>query len=192
MKKIFMTLVAVILAVCANAQVFIGGTAGISSVKSAGEGNETAYKIIPEIGYDIDSDNSIGIAFGFGRGSSNIGYDGFNPATANIDQKYATINPYFRYKIASIKSISLYSELGFSYTHYNDLGNLITIGIRPVVAFNVSKHVMLVSKIGFLGYKSFSPKSDNGFDTRSNDLKSHAWGLDLDGNNIQFGIYYKF
>lgn len=184
MKKIFMTFFAVVLAISANAQLFIGGTAGFSNVKNAGADNETTYKILPEIGYDIDSDNSIGVIFGFGKGNSDISYDGFNPATANTEQEYTTINPYFRYKITSIKSLSLYSELGFGYTHYDNYGNLLTIGIRPVVTFNVSKHVQLVSKIGFLGYKSFDPKS--------NGEKSHAWGLDMDGNNIQFGIYYKF
>ena len=184
MKKLFMALVAVVLAVSANAQVFIGGTAGISNVKNASADNATTYKIIPEIGYDIDSENTVGIAFGFGKGNSDISYDAFNPATADHTLEYVTINPYFRYKIASIKTVSLYSELGFGYTHYDDLGNLLAIGLRPVVTFNVSKHVQLVSKIGFLGYKSFDPKSDTG--------KSHAWGLDMDGNNIQFGIYYRF
>ena len=184
MKKLFMTLVAVVLAVSANAQVFIGGTAGISNVKNASADNATTYKIIPEIGYDIDSENTIGIAFGFGKGYSAISNDAFNLSTGNNTLEYVTINPYFRYKIASVKTVSLYSELGFGYTHYDDLGNLLTIGFRPIVTFSVSKHVQLVSKIGFLGYQSFDPKSGG--------AKSHAWGLDLDGNNIQFGIYYKF
>jgi len=185
MKKLFMTLVAVVLAVSANAQWFVGGTVGISSVKNAGADNETTYKIIPEFGYNVNTDWTVGIALGFGKGNSDISNDGFDVRTASTDQEYSTINPYIRYKIASLNAVSVYSEFGFGYSHFNDAGDAMSLGIRPVVTFNVNKHVQLVSKIGFLGYKSFDPKSDV--------LKtSSAWGLDMDGNNIQFGIYYNF
>ena len=56
MKKFFMTLAAAIIAVSASAQVYVGGNVGISSVKIAGGDSETAYKFLPEFGYNIDRD----------------------------------------------------------------------------------------------------------------------------------------
>ena len=42
-----------LVSVCASAQVYIGGTAGISSNKIGDSDSKTAYKLIPEIGYQL-------------------------------------------------------------------------------------------------------------------------------------------
>lgn len=44
MKKFFMTLAVVMIAVCANAQVYLGGNVGIASVDYGGDDDETIYK----------------------------------------------------------------------------------------------------------------------------------------------------
>ena len=51
MKKLFMTLVAAVIAVSASAQVYIGGNAGIASTKIGDQDSKTTYKVLPEIGY---------------------------------------------------------------------------------------------------------------------------------------------
>lgn len=51
MKKFFMTLAVVMIAVCANAQVYLGGNVGIASVDYGGDDDETIYSLLPEIGY---------------------------------------------------------------------------------------------------------------------------------------------
>lgn len=43
MKKFFMTLAVVMIAVCANAQVYLGGNVGIASVDYGGDDDETIY-----------------------------------------------------------------------------------------------------------------------------------------------------
>lgn len=56
MKKIVMTLAAAIIAVSASAQVYVGGGVGIGSVKyeyGGGKQSVTAYKFIPEVGYNF-------------------------------------------------------------------------------------------------------------------------------------------
>ena len=51
MKKIMLSLAMALVSVCASAQVYIGGTAGISSNKFEGGDSKTAYALMPEIGY---------------------------------------------------------------------------------------------------------------------------------------------
>ena len=46
-----LSLMMALVSVCASAQVYIGGTAGISSNKFGDSDSKTAYKLIPEIGY---------------------------------------------------------------------------------------------------------------------------------------------
>ena len=47
MKKIMLSLAMALVSVCASAQVYIGGTAGISSNKFKGGDSKTAYALIP-------------------------------------------------------------------------------------------------------------------------------------------------
>ena len=68
MKKLFMTLVAAVIAVSASAQVYIGGNAGIASTKIGDQDSKTTYKVLPEIGYKINQDWAIGTVIGWGKG----------------------------------------------------------------------------------------------------------------------------
>ena len=52
------------------------------------------------------------------------------------------------------------------------------------MAVNLSKNLSFVSHVGFLGYSH--AKNNN------TKVKADEWGLDLDGRNITFGLYYSF
>ena len=68
MKKIFMTLAAVCFAATMNAQVYVGGSLGFnawSSQENAGDRSETTFKIMPEIGYNINDSWAIGTVIGY-------------------------------------------------------------------------------------------------------------------------------
>ncbi|CCY64502.1 putative uncharacterized protein [Prevotella sp. CAG:1124] len=66
MKKIYMTLVAAMFAVCASAQIYVGGNVGISSVDSDwSDDSETYYKLLPEVGYKFNDDWAAGVMFGW-------------------------------------------------------------------------------------------------------------------------------
>lgn len=54
MKKIFMTMAAMVIAASASAQVYIGGGVGLSSTKVGDGDSKMSYKIVPEIGYQFD------------------------------------------------------------------------------------------------------------------------------------------
>ena len=92
MKKFFMTLAAAIIAVSASAQVYVGGNVGISSVKIAGGDSETAYKFLPEFGYNIDRDWAVGMVVGWGKGDPVEIEEHLKNAAKTFE-----INPYVRY-----------------------------------------------------------------------------------------------
>ena len=50
MRKIFMTLVALVMTVAANAQVFVGGEVGFWRNY---EDNHTSFTVAPQVGYNI-------------------------------------------------------------------------------------------------------------------------------------------
>lgn len=63
-----LSLMMALVSVCASAQVYIGGTAGISS-NTIGDGDsKTAYKLIPEIGYQFNNKWDAGIEVGIQKG----------------------------------------------------------------------------------------------------------------------------
>lgn len=54
MKKILMSLAVAFVALAANAQVYVGGNVGIASSKEGNADAVTTYKVLPEIGYNIN------------------------------------------------------------------------------------------------------------------------------------------
>lgn len=189
MKKILMTLVAGLMAASASAQVYVGGSAGIGSSKIAGGDSETNYEIVPEVGYNINRDWAVGTTIGFGKGKP------VNIEDVNELNSYFTVSPYVRYTFVHTKYVNVFADGAFGYTHFNksdnakhaghdDSGNQWSIGIKPGIAVNLNRKVSFVAHVGFLGYKNYK---GHGWSESSN-----AWGVDLDGNNVQFGVYYNF
>ena len=64
-----MTLAVAFVAVAANAQVYVGGNVGIASSKIGNGDNVTTYKVLPEVGYNINKDWAVGTTLGWGKGS---------------------------------------------------------------------------------------------------------------------------
>lgn len=62
-------------------------------------------------------------------------------------------------------------------------GDFYEVGIKPGLAVKLSKHVDFISKIGFLGYRGYSPEHGE---------SSSTFGVDVDASNISFGAIYKF
>ena len=57
-----------LVSVCASAQVYIGGTAGISSNKIGDGDSKTAYTLMPEIGYQFNNKWEAGLEIGIKKG----------------------------------------------------------------------------------------------------------------------------
>ena len=179
-----MTLATLLIAVCANAQVFVGGTAGIASTGGEGRSDETTFKILPELGYNINRNWAVGTVIGYEKGSFSMLGRGMLPAG---DAKAFEIAPYARYTYLRSKLVSLFVDGGIGFASGSVAHTDFTafhIGLQPGLALNLSKHFSVVSKVGFLGYEAVNPEGPNN--------NVHALGLGVNGNNIQFGLYYNF
>lgn len=173
MKKFLMTMVVAVMALSANAQVYVGGGFGVGSTSIDGGDDVTTYKFVPEIGYSFDKDWAVGVAFG---------WEG-----ANKGAKTVSVNPYVRWTFARFNMVNVFVDGGVEYDHLYGNGadtDAFAFGLKPGVAVNLNDKLSFVAHVGFLGYEH--AKNNN------NDVKTDSWGLDLDGRNITFGLYYNF
>ena len=180
MKKIFMTLVAAFAAMSMNAQVYIGGSFAFeawSSQKNAGDQSETVFKIMPEIGYNLNDEWAIGTVIGY---QSNK-FSGVN----GISESAFTIAPYARYTFSKLGKVNLFVDggLGFTSASKADWTEL-QVGFKPGLAVNLTDNLSFVSHIGFIGYDLLNPDGD--------DNNISMFGLSLDATDVTFGLYYSF
>ena len=168
-----MTMVAAVLAIGVNAQVYLGGGIGFANYDD-GDDNVTSYKFLPEVGYSFNKDWAAGVAFG---------WSGLNKGNV----KQFTVNPYARFTFVNGKMVSVFVDGGVGYTHTYNAGrdnDQLNIGLKPGVAVNLGDHLSFVTHVGFIGY---SHEKNNVTKDKTN-----GWGVDIDGNNIVFGLYYSF
>ena len=175
MKKILMTMVAALgLAISANAQVYVGGGFSVKG-NDNGQTTYTTYKFLPEVGYNLNDNWAAGVAFGW------------SGATKGGDKTIA-VNPYARFTPIHTKFINLFVDGGFGYAHgygnkERDL-DIWSVGLRPGVAVNLSERLSFVSHVGFLGWSQHKVSGATN--------KTSEYGLNLDGNDISFSLYYNF
>ena len=184
MKKILMTMVAAFAAVSMNAQVYVGGSVGFVSAKMGGGDSESTYKIIPEIGYNLNDQWAVGIALGYQKGTCNFGNLDFNPGKTEV----FSVNPYARYTFLKSDMVNLFVDGGLDYVHTDVAGdktNSFAIGLKPGVAVNLNDKLSFVAHAGFLGYKN--EKADH-----EGAKAFNTFGFDLDGSDLSFGFYYNF
>ena len=178
MKKICLTIVAALFAVCANAQVYVGGNFGIASIDNGGDDDITVYSLLPEIGYKLNSEWAVGASLGWSKGGLQ-NYDGSLATTTFSTTHTFEVNPYVRYTFLQGKMVNVFCEGGVGYKHYNGADDVYSIGLKPGVELKMDKF-SLITRLGFIGYE----KNDN------NDTS--VWGMDFDSNNITLGIIYNF
>ena len=181
MKKILMSLFVAAMAMTANAQVYVGGSVGVGSVKLGSHDAETTYKFMPEVGYNLNSDWAIGVALGYQKGACTLGKGAY---AQDVDTELLQVNPYVRYTAVKSKLINVFVDGGVGFGSYKDKGTQFELGLRPGVAVNLNENISFVAHVGFVGFESFSPKGDGD--------SSNTVGVDLDGNNITFGLYFNF
>ena len=176
MKKILMTLGAAMVAVCMNAQVYLGGN--VAFVSNSHDGNsETNFAILPEIGYNLGDDMSLGMVFGYGENGKDAS-----------KVKTVTVNPYLRYNVVKFDKVNLFIDGGFDFTNnkYNTYkNNEWGIGLKPGVAVNLNSKLSFVAHVGFLGYVNSKDDYDGA-------KAKNTFGFSLDGSDLNFGLYYNF
>jgi len=216
MKKKIIALVALLACVTmgASAQVYVGGSLGFTSSKVDQGGHDqdgSSYKIIPEIGYQLDDDLSVGLQIGYAHGYASFGSLNVTDVKALMNTVVSTnadlneddmklnsftIAPYLRYNVLKFDRVKFFIEGGVGYTSIKtdqapaQLGgneaklNLLEISFRPGVSIDLSSNISLMAKIGSLGYMEAKEKES--------DQKLTRFGLDIDTYNLLFGLNFKF
>ncbi len=184
MKKFLMTIAAAFVAVSMSAQVYLGGSVAFqawSNQKALGDKSETVFKILPEIGYNLNDEWAIGAVIGY---QSNK-WDKVDDGVEGKHESAFTFNPYARYTFANLGKVNLFVDGGVDFTTYTkgDQTNL-GIGFKPGLAVNLTDKLSFVSHLGFVGYKLWNPDGD--------DNNTSMFGLDFDSSNVTFGLYYNF
>ena len=177
MKKIMMTLVAVAMATTMNAQYYIGGGIGYSHLKVDGEKTNT-FKILPEVGYNIDDTWTVGAQVGYTY-SKNDG----------VKTTGFTIAPYLRNTFVKWEKVNVFCDLGLEYD-YTKTGSVKTntygVGLFPGLAVNLNDKLSFVTKVGALSYAHAKAKS-GGYSA-----KADEFNIGLDGSSLSFAVYYNF
>ena len=128
MKKFFMTLAVVMIAVCANAQVYLGGNVGIASVDYGGDDDETIYSLLPEIGYKFN-DNWLPVLCSDGlRLDSRL-------TMASLLHQSALLLTHLKSALCTLyipaqQTYQRICEGGFGYKHYNGADDVLSIGLN--------------------------------------------------------------
>ena len=180
MKKLFSLIAVAFVAMSVNAQVYVGGSLGInawSSQKNAGDRSETTFTILPEVGYNLNDEWAVGTVIGYVSDK----WTGVN----GISESAFTFNPYARYTYLKAGKVSLFVDGGVDFTTASKADwNELAIGLEPGVAVSLSDNISFVSHLGFIGYDVLNPDGD--------DNNTSKFGLDLNGNNLTFGLYFNF
>lgn len=173
MKKIFAIAVVAMMAITVNAQAWLGGSLGFDWAKSKDDGAKatTVWGIAPELGYNLDDNWAVAIKLGIISGK-----EGDADAVTGFQ-----VNPYARYTFCQMDKLSFFIDGGIDYTTYGkNAGNSFGIGVQPGLCYKVGDIVSLVAKFGYFGWKSYSEKSYN----------LDQFGLGVNGNNLEFGVYF--
>lgn len=187
MKKIILTALVAVASLGANAQVWLGGQVGFATA-SYDKGNAnleilpdksvTTFNITPEIGYTLSDKWDLALQ---------IGYNYTKVEDKDAEGAF-TVAPYARYTFATSGKVGFFLDMGFGIQTGDFYSNALRksysdetawhVGLRPGVKFAASDKVTLVASTGFLGYQAAG--DDN------------AFGFNVNGNNLQLGVYYSF
>jgi opacity protein-like surface antigen len=208
MKKVLLTAVAVFSLTFVNAQeekettgagfskgdLFLSGAVSINSAKT-GDFKASSFEIAPKVGYFLTENIAAGAKIGYKS-------DKLDNGTDDATNSGLGLGAFGRYYFTPASNFSLFAELGFDYTSYdneffiNTDGSIdvpgssfkskeIGLGLGLGLNYFVSNNWSIEASWAGLGYTS----NDNGGDGAE---KTNTFGLGADLRAISFGVNYKF
>lgn len=216
MKKVIITLAAIAaISFSADAQVFVGGSAGLgfNGGKTTVNGNSSdnkssfALSIAPNVGYYFADNFLAGARVG-------IAYDKTTTPGVISDTKVSSctwaLQPYARYRFGEWRSFGLWSEVNAGIgrqTGKTEVGNISTdsnpvlgwaINVLPVLTYTVNEHLTLETSLSFLtlGYEgSYTKDNDKTYELTESTFAFGADSSDVFGGavgQIKVGFTYRF
>ena len=136
MKKLLLFVVIAFVSFCANAQFYLGGTAGIS-VNTVDRYATTSAVICPELGYKFNQIWAVGASIDAGYSNERGGYGikGFAP--------------YARAIFAHVQSVSFFADAALPYYTLisdGDSESMFSIGLRPGFLVNLTDSLQLQAR----------------------------------------------
>lgn len=195
----------------AKAQCFVGGSFGFTSSKLSGGGADqdgSSFKILPEIGYQMDEDMAIGLQIGYSHGYAAFGslsVTDFKALVNTAISTYADISedntklnsftfaPFIRYNLVKMGNAKLFVEGSVGYSNIKSEGtgrvgerkmDVLEIALRPGISYQLNSSISAMAKLGSLGYMSGKEKDS--------DQKITRFGLDADTYNLMLGLNFHF
>lgn len=159
-RKITLLTLLLCIAVCAQAQIYVGGNIGITTSSSD---SRVGVVIAPEVGYNINPNFTVGGTLSYRSLQNSFG-----------------LTPYLRGYLCNIQDrfrifLSLQAPLRFAFD-YQSYGAY----LRPGVSFRIGDGVWMMAHIGALGYSY----------TRSGGVGSGGWSAQLNSNTINIGFCF--
>ena len=165
MKKLFLTLVLAFTGIfAANAQLWIGGSAGAAFVKGY-----STFTVAPEIGYSFNNTPlsvAVEVDYAFAK---------YKDVKAEHE---LILKPYLRRNLAKIEKFGVFMDLTGDFGVVNNKGY--AISLRPGVAWMATEHWTAAFRFAFLQYDHGMYHSANGV------------YLDFKAVAPSFGLYYNF
>lgn len=204
MKKIILTAVAVFGFAFANAQeegkgnggfakgdVFVSGAVTFGSSKT-GDFKTNAFEIAPKVGYFVTENIAVGASVGFQSLK-------FDDGAADATNSGLGLGAFGRYYFTPADKFSLFAELGFDYTSYDEEFDAETrkvhsgsfeskeigLGLGAGMNYFVSSNFSIEAGVAVLGYSS-NDNGGNGAD------KTNNFSFGGDWRAVTFGVNYKF
>ncbi|WP_298224328.1 porin family protein [Flavobacterium sp.] len=200
MKKIILSTVAILAFGFANAQdkggsgegfskgdVFLSGQVGFGSSKYTAAGNykEDSFTFSPSVGYFVTENIALGLGLTISNSSTQ--------ATEAADKSKVNTTGFDvmgRYYFTPSNQFSVYGQLGVGYqsTKYDAADvkvNGFGVNVGPGVSYFISKNFAMEAGWGVLSYAT--AKADSTGAESSTDF-----GLNVNLNDINFGLVYKF
>lgn len=216
-KSLFLLAMLALSTLGVNAQVFVGGSFGFTSSKLSSDNGAdkdgSSFQILPEIGYQMDENLSIGIQLGYAHGYAAFGSlsttDFMNTATNFIsmaadisedDMKMNSISfaPFIRYNVLEMGPAKIFVEGSVRYSNITTDGSPSVQGkstgelkfdsfefnVRPGISCKLGEKMSVLAKVGTLGFLSAKEKES--------DMKITRFGLSADSYNLLLGLNYHF
>ena len=204
MKKVLLSAVALLAFGFANAQeeekgnggfakgdVFVSGAVTLGSAKK-GDFKANAFEIAPKVGYFVTENIAVGASVGF----QSLKFDN---GAADATNSGLGLGAFGRYYFTPADKFSLFAELGFDYTSYDEefdaeTGTVyrgsfeskeIGLGLGAGMNYFVSSNFSIEAGVAVLGYSS-NDNGGNGAD------KTNTFSFGGDWRAVTFGVNYKF
>lgn len=182
MKKAILTALILLFTTTAHAQFYAGGRAGWWR---DGETHQKRFTLQPEVGYEWNERISVGAVVGYYHDHTEFVKETTLAGEGTTTTRSFEFAPYLRYSLLKAGPVSLFVDgtvaLASSKTTSQNSRNSFRIGARPGVSVALGKDFYAVAHAGFVGYAD----SETG-------LYRAGAGFNFSGNQLLFGMYYKF